>query len=191
MFESISQKLEGVFRALGRKPTLTEKNIRKGMREVRMALLEADVNFNVVRDFTRKVTERAVGEEVIRSVSPAQQIVNAESSDDTGDEIERGAVEVNPIAAGAYTLTWNMQIKCNTSGGEASGKVTVKVNGGSAIVVDSGVERDGDWFTISGSVPVDAEDGESYRLAAVYWRAGTAGNAAYVRRVRLFVSRRM
>ncbi|HUW58629.1 MAG TPA: signal recognition particle protein [Planctomycetota bacterium] len=75
MFESISQKLEGVFRALGRKPTLTEKNIREGMREVRTALLEADVNFNVVRDFTRKVTERAVGEAVIRSVSPAQQIV--------------------------------------------------------------------------------------------------------------------
>ena len=75
MFESISQKLEGVFRALGRKPTLTEKNIREGMREVRTALLEADVHFNVVRDFTRKVTERAVGEQVIRSVTPGHQIV--------------------------------------------------------------------------------------------------------------------
>jgi len=75
MFENISQKLEGVFSVFRRNATLTEKNVREGMRQVRTALLEADVNFDVVRDFTRKVTERAVGEDVIRSVSPTQLIV--------------------------------------------------------------------------------------------------------------------
>jgi signal recognition particle subunit SRP54 len=75
MFESITQKLENVFTVFRRSATLSEKNIREGMREVRTALLEADVHYNVVRDFMRKVTERAVGVEVIRSVSPAQHIV--------------------------------------------------------------------------------------------------------------------
>ena len=75
MFESITQKLESVFSVFRKSATLTEGNIREGMREVRTALLEADVNFNVVRDFTRKVTERAIGEQVTRSVSPGQQIV--------------------------------------------------------------------------------------------------------------------
>ena len=75
MFETITQKLEGVFDVFRRNARLSEKNIREGMREVRTALLEADVNFNVVRDFTRKVTERAVGEDVVKSVSPSQQIV--------------------------------------------------------------------------------------------------------------------
>lgn len=75
MFESISEKLEGVFSVFRRSARLTDKNIREGMRQVRTALLEADVNFNVVRDFTRKVTERALGEDVTRSVTPGQQIV--------------------------------------------------------------------------------------------------------------------
>jgi len=75
MFETISQKLEGVFNVFRRNARLTEKNIREGMRQVRTALLEADVNLNVVREFTRKVTERATGEDVVRSVSPTQQIV--------------------------------------------------------------------------------------------------------------------
>jgi len=75
MFESITQKLDSVFSLFRKSATLTEGGIREGMRQVRTALLEADVNFNVVRDFTRRVTERAIGEQVIRSVSPAQQIV--------------------------------------------------------------------------------------------------------------------
>jgi signal recognition particle subunit SRP54 len=75
MFESITQKLESVFSVFRKSPTLTENSIREGMRQVRTALLEADVNFNVVREFTRKVTERACGDQVIRSVSPSHQIV--------------------------------------------------------------------------------------------------------------------
>ena len=64
MFETISERLSSVFDYLKRSGTISEKNIRDGMRQVRTALLEADVHYNVVRDFTRKVTEQAVGQEV-------------------------------------------------------------------------------------------------------------------------------
>lgn len=75
MFESISESLQNVFSKFGRLSRLTEKNIAEGMKEVRIALLEADVNYKVVKDFTKKVTEKAVGQEVVRGVNPAQQIV--------------------------------------------------------------------------------------------------------------------
>ena len=75
MFEAISERLGAVFDGLRRSGTITEKNVREGMRQVRTALLEADVHYNVVRDFTRKVTEEAVGEQVIKAVSPGQLIV--------------------------------------------------------------------------------------------------------------------
>jgi signal recognition particle subunit SRP54 len=75
MFESITETLTGIFGRMRGKGRLSEKNIREGLREVRMALLEADVSFKVVKDFIQRVTEKAVGEEVIRSVTPAQQVV--------------------------------------------------------------------------------------------------------------------
>ncbi len=75
MFESITQSLNNAFQKLSGRGKLTEKNIRDGLREVRTALLEADVNYQVARDFIKKVTEQAVGEKVIQSVQPGQQIV--------------------------------------------------------------------------------------------------------------------
>ena len=75
MFESIASSLESVFKKLRGQGALSEKNIQDGLREVRRALLEADVNFQVARDFIKNVTERAIGQEVIRSVTPGQQIV--------------------------------------------------------------------------------------------------------------------
>ncbi len=75
MFDSITETLTNVFGRWRSKGRLSEKNIREGMREVRMALLEADVNYKVVKDFVRRVTEKAVGEEVIKGVNPAQQVV--------------------------------------------------------------------------------------------------------------------
>ncbi|MBI2920379.1 MAG: signal recognition particle protein [Planctomycetes bacterium] len=75
MFDSLTDKLTGVFRRLAGKGRLTESNIQEGLREVRVALLEADVNLIVVKDFIRKVTEKAVGEDVIKAVAPSQQIV--------------------------------------------------------------------------------------------------------------------
>ncbi|NUP90987.1 MAG: signal recognition particle protein [Candidatus Sumerlaeia bacterium] len=75
MFDALGEKLDGVFRRLRGQGTITEKNIREAMREIRLALLEADVNFKVVKKFTQDVTEKAVGAEVIRGVNPGQQIV--------------------------------------------------------------------------------------------------------------------
>jgi signal recognition particle subunit SRP54 len=75
MFENLTEKLAGVFRRLGNKGKLTEKDVDEAMREVRLALLEADVNFKVVKDFVGKVRERAVGSQVLESLTPAQQII--------------------------------------------------------------------------------------------------------------------
>ena len=75
MFESLSEKLSAVFRRLSGKGKLTEEDVDEAMREVRRALLEADVNFKVVKDFVARVRERAVGVEVMESLSPGQQVI--------------------------------------------------------------------------------------------------------------------
>ena len=75
MFEALSTKLNGVFDRLRRRGALSEADVSEALREVRVALLEADVALPVVKDLVSKVRERAVGQEVIRSVSPAQQVV--------------------------------------------------------------------------------------------------------------------
>lgn len=75
MFEAITNSLEGVFSKLRGKGRLTEANIKDGLHEVRLALLEADVNYKVVKDFIQHATDRAVGEEVIKSIAPGQQVI--------------------------------------------------------------------------------------------------------------------
>lgn len=75
MFQSLSEKLENAFKKFKNKGKLTEADIKVGMREIKLALLEADVNFKVVKDFIANVSERAVGAEVLESLLPAQQIV--------------------------------------------------------------------------------------------------------------------
>ncbi|MBR3875174.1 MAG: signal recognition particle receptor subunit alpha, partial [Clostridia bacterium] len=75
MFQSLTDKLANAFKKFRNKGKLTEADVKEGMREVKLALLEADVNFKVVKEFTRSVTERAVGAEVLESLLPAQQIV--------------------------------------------------------------------------------------------------------------------
>jgi signal recognition particle subunit SRP54 len=75
VFEAITDSLQGVFRKLGLRGRLTEKNIAEGLREVRTALLSADVNYRVAKDFIARVQEKAVGQDVIKSVRPEQQIV--------------------------------------------------------------------------------------------------------------------
>lgn len=74
-FEGLSEKLNETFKRLRGKGRLTESDVRAGMREVRLALLEADVSFKVVKDFVAQVTERCVGSDVLDSLTPAQQIV--------------------------------------------------------------------------------------------------------------------
>ena len=75
MFQSLSEKLENAFKKFKNKGKLTEADIKAGMREIKLALLEADVNFKVVKDFINSVSERAVGAEVLESLLPAQHIV--------------------------------------------------------------------------------------------------------------------
>ena len=75
MFDNLAEKLENAFKKFKNKGKLTEADVKEGMREVRIALLEADVNYKVARDFIKTVTERAVGADVLESLLPAQQII--------------------------------------------------------------------------------------------------------------------
>lgn len=75
MFESLSEKLQGIFDRLGKRGVLREEDVKAVLREIRLALLEADVNYKVVKDFIARVREKAVGEEVSRALNPAQQVI--------------------------------------------------------------------------------------------------------------------
>src|SRR5215469_8311743 len=75
MFENLQEKLQRAFKNLRGQGTLTADNIQEALREIRMALLEADVNFKVVKQFIDRVSEKAVGQEVMTALSPAQQVV--------------------------------------------------------------------------------------------------------------------
>lgn len=74
-FEGLASKLQNIFKKLGNKGKLSEKEVKEALREVRLALLEADVNYTVVKSFINHVTERAVGSEVLESLTPAQQVI--------------------------------------------------------------------------------------------------------------------
>ncbi len=74
-FEGLASKLQHIFKKLGNKGKLSEKEVKEALREVRLALLEADVNYTVVKSFINHVTERAVGSEVLESLTPAQQVI--------------------------------------------------------------------------------------------------------------------
>ncbi|MDI3270611.1 MAG: signal recognition particle protein [Bacillota bacterium] len=75
MFENLTARLQGIFSGLRQRGKLTEEDVKKALREVRMALLEADVHFQVARDLVQKIQERAVGQEVMESLTPGQQVV--------------------------------------------------------------------------------------------------------------------
>jgi len=103
MFEALTGKLTAVFDKLGRRGKLSEGDIDEALRQVRLALLEADVNFKVVKEFLSRVRERALGAEVLRSLTPAQQIikiVNEELITILGGEPARLApgADVPPVA---------------------------------------------------------------------------------------------
>ena len=90
-FDSLGEKLQSVFKNLRGKGKLSEKDIKNAMREVKLALLEADVNFKVVKNFISRVSEKAVGEEILESLTPAQQIIKVvrdELTDLMGSEHE-------------------------------------------------------------------------------------------------------
>ena len=81
MFDNLTEKLEGVFKKLRGSGKLTEANIEEALREVRRVLLEADVNYKVARSFVSKVKERAVGQDVLKSITPGQQVIKVVHSE--------------------------------------------------------------------------------------------------------------
>ncbi|MBP3320264.1 MAG: signal recognition particle protein [Clostridia bacterium] len=92
LFEGLSEKISEVFKKLKSRGKLSESDVKDSMREVRLALLEADVNYKVAKEFTNKVTERAVGENIMQSLTPAQmviKIVNEELTNLMGQEQTR------------------------------------------------------------------------------------------------------
>ena len=93
MFDALTDKLQGAFRRLGNRGSITEKDLDEALREVRLALLEADVNFKVVRDLIQRVKEGALGAKVLTSLSPTQQII---------DIVNRELIEV--LGGGQATL---------------------------------------------------------------------------------------
>jgi signal recognition particle subunit SRP54 len=99
MFESLSEKLNNVFARLGRKGRLTEQDVDEALREVRIALLEADVNFKVVKSFVAAVREKAIGENVLGGLNPAQQVikvVHGQLVEMLGSELQRLNVASSP-----------------------------------------------------------------------------------------------
>ena len=74
-FEGLSEKLSNAFKKLKNKGKLSENDVKEAMREVRLALLEADVNYKVAKELTAKITERAVGQDVMESLTPGQMVV--------------------------------------------------------------------------------------------------------------------
>ncbi|MEG2781856.1 MAG: signal recognition particle protein [Oscillospiraceae bacterium] len=98
-FEGLSDRLEATFKRLKSKGTLTEADVKEAMREVRLALLEADVSYKVAKDFTNKVTERAIGSQVMESLTPAQmviKIVNEELTELMGGTRTRLSIASHP-----------------------------------------------------------------------------------------------
>ncbi len=98
-FESLTEKLSAAFKNLRNKGKLTESDVKSAMREIKLALLEADVNFKVVKEFIRSVSERCVGSEVLESLTPAQQvikIVNEEMTSLMGSQISKIQISSSP-----------------------------------------------------------------------------------------------
>ena len=106
MFDGLTNKLSGIFSKLGSRGILTEKDIEDGLREIRLALLEADVSLPVVKEFMSKVKEKALGEKVIKSIRPDQQLVKI-----VYDELD-----------GDYTYTYKF-LPCGTEAGDVVNKV--------------------------------------------------------------------
>ncbi len=115
MFEALTQKLSKIFSALGNKGKLSEKDIDEALRQIRLALLEADVNFKVVKSFLADVKEKAMSTEVLESLTPAQQIVKIVNE----ELIEILGKERNPLVTATHPPTVVMLV-----GLQGSGKTT-------------------------------------------------------------------
>lgn len=114
MFDTLTDRLTGIFSGLRSKGALTEKDVDEAMREVRMSLLEADVNFRVVKDFVARVRERSIGADVLRSLTPGQQVVKI-----VHEELVRLLGEAEPLS-----LDGQPPVVIMLAGLQGSGKTT-------------------------------------------------------------------
>jgi signal recognition particle subunit SRP54 len=115
VFDQLSDKLDGILSGLRQRGVLTEPMIREGLREIRRVLLEADVNFSIARDFVKRVEEKAIGERVLKAVSPGQQLVKVVHEELTAMLGEKR----QPLALAAIPPTVIMMV-----GLQGSGKTT-------------------------------------------------------------------
>src|SRR5947209_18911199 len=105
MFESLSKRLEGIFTSLSGQGKITEEDVNVALKEVRMALLEADVNLKVVRQFVERVKQKAIGANVMGSLSPAQQVlsivhdelIEVHEGDDSRNKLDLGGPPPNEL----------------------------------------------------------------------------------------------
>ncbi len=140
MFDSLTSSLELVFKKLRGYGRLNESNIRDAMREVRMALLEADVNFEVARDFITRVSAQCVGEEVLHSLSPGQQVIKR-VHDELVVLLEPGKnrrLELNPLPAPVMLVGLHGSGKTTTSAKLAS---LLKKDGKNVLLVGADIRR--------------------------------------------------
>ncbi len=140
MFEALSEKLNTVFRQLGNKGRLTEKDVDDALREIRMALLEADVNFRVARDFIKRIRDRALDDEVLKSLTPGQQVVKITNEELT--EILGGGV--SKLAASPQQPSVVLMVGLNGAGKTtAAAKIArhVKRDGQTAVLVAADLQR--------------------------------------------------
>ena len=120
MFEQLQNRLESVVKTLKGHGKITDSNVSEASREIRRALLEADVNFKVARDFIKRVEEKAKGDKVLRSISPGQQfikILNDELTDFLGGdsvEIDFSKKRTDYNSYGRFARFWKNHYFCKT-----------------------------------------------------------------------------
>ena len=121
-FEGLTEKISATFKKLRGKGRLKESDVKEAMREIRMALLEADVSYKVVKDFTKSVTERCVGSDVLESLTPAQmivKIVNEELTKLMGSDIKH--IRMNPNGPTVVMLVGLQGAGKTTNGSKLAG----------------------------------------------------------------------
>ena len=186
MFEALTEKLNATFGKLSNKGRLTEKDVDEALREVRMALLEADVNFRVARELTSRIRERALGDDVLRSLSPGQQVVKV-----TDEELTRvlggGAKQIAPASAPPSVM---LMVGLNGAGKTtASAKIArhLKAAGQAPLLVAADLRRPAaiqQLRTLGAQIDVevysDDPSKETVRVASDGVKRGAAAGASWV-----------
>ena len=185
MFEALSDKLNGVFGRLGNKGRLTERDVDEALREVRMALLEADVNFRVAREFIARIREEALKSDVLKSLSPGQQVVKI--TNDALVDILGG--KVHRLEAGPRRPSVILMVGLNGAGKTtASAKLArhLKQDGQLPVMVAADLQRPAaiqQLETLGGQIDVsvyqDAKSGNTPKVAKDGVKRAAELNAAW------------